>query len=254
MDPAAPNPTPRFSPEDTLLLEAFLSDSRDLLALAKRSGRPFHELLAWFDQPHIQHALKVLNDNEEHDHRSAARAHLRAVADDADTPAERRRAATSLLAALRTRAPRATEPNPSEHAAAPLPAAPDSKPSTPMGPISPIGPLRPIHASTPAANAPPPSTTPKPTERVPLSENAAYRAALETLNLDDIDDEEEDRLLDEELDRELDEELDEEAEEYAHLSTEELVALAREAANRYFAERAATPPITLPLPPQSPAP
>jgi hypothetical protein len=213
MLPAATNPAPRLTPDDTLLLEAFLACRRNRFALARQMNRPADVLFAWFDQPHIQHALSICNTNEEHDHRSAARAHLRAVADTAENPTERRRAATSLLYSLarpvRSRADDSADPSATPGTAATAPARSSAPARASILPAQSLE-LPPESSGAPrdSADLPIGSTGPmSPIGPTPPTET----------------------LLDDSLDRELDEELDEEDEDpdldaaLAHIPTDKPV-------------------------------
>lgn len=241
-----------LTPDDSALIEAFLALHRNLSSVARHAGRSFHSLLLWIDQPHIQHALDLLNQFQDQDDRAAARAHLRAVADTTTNPTERRRAATSLLASIRRgparpAAPRGQPPDRPTHSAATIAASPGAQP--PPAPIpTPAGSTPNVH--TPVSAAPPDPSAPPPTDDT----HAAYLAALEALGLEDPDDDAEDRALDEELDRELDDWCDEIAAEFDHLSTEELVKLALQAAQQLKSQASAQHPDPPPLPPQASGP
>jgi hypothetical protein len=102
----------QLTPEDLLLVRAYLDHHQDLFAFADAVNKPPHELLAWLTSDHVRAAIEDISSRRNRGHLAAALATLHELHTTSEKPIERRRAATTVVSALKPRAPRQHVPPP----------------------------------------------------------------------------------------------------------------------------------------------
>ena len=172
---ASPDPLPPLDPADDKLLTIYLTEvNTHLPAFANKSGLTFTNAIAFLARPDIARYIAYFHKLRESTQRMIALNYLRELVEVSEDPIEQRRAATTLLRALRlpplpvgggggwapsaqpTSKPPTTSPTPtpvpsSSHHSSLTPSSPDPS-STPHSPVPSI--------SSPPSSAFPPSSSP----------------------------------------------------------------------------------------------